>query len=939
MDDNNNSISMEKAAKDLCDSCTKAFGTDPFSSPTAIFNDAKAEQWFKKFYLDKVGTFANIRFMTIGEFMKDYLGDPPTLLCHHIYSELRASIDNYQEVSKYCKNDDGTIEDGKLFDLSNRLAELFLEYRQLDKEPEEFFNKKDSVHGEWERRLYESVFPHDNSTKTKPSSQSNIFYFGPKRLTKLQVRVLDENHCTKFLYTEAITAGDITEFPYISVRAVPSKIREVEELHSQVCQLLQKGVNLSDMIVVIPNVDDYRTAIHQVFDIPKGDQNVHIPYNIVEPDYSSTFTKDLLEKLFFIARKQDFSRKDFFELLGNPVLRAARGISATDVEAFKNWVGNMNVYREEKRGDWRKSVNRMLLSRLTTESICNYLPYEDMASKSNDTLLSFIQLVNDLENWLKVFQDGYIRLKSETNPTPIDELKEILRSWIHIDPREEGFDADRISYAGAIGSFRAFDVEKKEGMEALSLDVIERTVLSGAMSTEYSPAEIFTGGLTICKFSTSHVLPAKYTFLLGMDSKVLPGTDDTDTLDLRGEKDYIHQTELNKLTFFTTIRETGAKVFLSYVNRDLAKDEEFFQSPLVAELLKKSEAAGKPESEVVLQPLGLDETRPWSELFTSRSFRNKVKDENLTQGSIKENLTMAKIKELQNNCKAPKAVNINQLKNFLSDPFIFLIGRIMPQEDKSQLEDDYEPTQLDSLQVWSYLHEIVTSDITKDDFAKKHHLDSSIPDDPFSHNLVDALFDEKERIEAQMRDQPYSFDLKKDVIKGERCNLDLGTFILRGEYSWRNDDGTIFMDVSANSDPKPKNSKFLSMYLSALAYWAEKNLNERQTITLLLFTSDGKVPTKELTLQNSQEARDLLGKIYEAAYKTHYSQEVPIDLLGEEKLDYQKYCGEFNESHGPWDYFAQKDLFDIREVCGFQEDKFADEWVEAKNSVKSMVII
>ena len=399
-----------------------------------------------------------------------------------------------------------------------------------------------------------------------------------------------------------------------------------------------------------------------MFDIPKSEKTVHIPYSIVEPDYSATFTKDLLQKLFSIARNKNFSRKDFFELLDNPVLRASRGIDASDVEAFKKWVKETNCYRDEKRDDWAKTVNRMLLARLTTKTVDNIVPFEDMESKSNSTLMKFIRLVDDLKEWIKLCEGGAI------------------------DPRVEGFEADRLSYAGAIGSFRAFEEEKEEGLKSVSLDVIERTVLVGAMSTEYSPAEIFTGGLTFTKFSTEHILPAKYTFLLGMDSKTIPGTDEADSLDLRSETDFIPQTRLNKRTFFTTIRETTEEVFLSYVDQDLAKDEEFFQSPLIAEITDNKPLV-----------LGIDETRPWSQIFTSRGFRNKERNEELTRSSALEDLTLEKMKQLLEKEETPKVVTISQLKNFLKDPFIFHINRILHKEEEEQLDEDFEPLQLDSL--------------------------------------------------------------------------------------------------------------------------------------------------------------------------------------------------------------------------------------------------
>lgn len=489
----------------------------------------------------------------------------------------------------------------------------------------------------------------------------------------------------------------------------------------------------------------------------------------MEPDSSDTFTKDLLQKLFEIAQKKDFSRKDFVDILGNPVLRASRGVTPEDVDAFKEWINNMNVYRdapEKRRDDWKKSLRRLLLSRLTTETVADVVPYEDFNSSSDQMLEAFISIVDGLEKWIDLWKDGKMNL------TKIDDFKEDLRSWIHVDPRLEGFDAERLSYAGAIGSFRAFDAEKEAWqkdakLKGVSIDVVERTVLAGAMTAEYSPAELFTGGLTICSFSTAHVIPSRYTFLLGMDAKNIPGADVKDTLDLRKPGDYIPRSQLNRRTFFTTIRETEEELYISYVNQDLAKDEEFFKSPLIDEL-----------QVAVTEALTIDETRPYKEIFTNRAFRNKERNDKLTQSSALDGLTLKKMKQLLEKEEAPKTVTISQLKNFLEDPFIFHINRILHKEEEEQLNKDFEPLQLDGLQKWDYLHKIVASDITKEDFKKEHEADSSIPDAPFSASVVEELFEMKDQIVAKMKETLGPLKVDKKAFKEEKVNLPLGGFTL-----------------------------------------------------------------------------------------------------------------------------------------------------------------
>lgn len=249
---NNEFAKMSDAAEQLCQSCNESFAGNPFASPEVIFSDAKNMQWFKKYLLEleQKEIFANIRFRLIGELMKDYLGDGPAALCHQIFAYLKQNLDDdvFKEVKTYC---DG--QDSKLFDLSSHLTSLFLEYRQLDKVPEDIFGHQN--HAKWEKRIYEDVMlknlSGDNgqeqtkynsaSTEFSQVNHAERFYFGPNRLTGLQRHVLDLAGCVKYLYTEADKREDIDHMPEISVCEAPSKLREVENLHSQVCILLQKG--------------------------------------------------------------------------------------------------------------------------------------------------------------------------------------------------------------------------------------------------------------------------------------------------------------------------------------------------------------------------------------------------------------------------------------------------------------------------------------------------------------------------------------------------------------------------------------------------------------------------------------------------------------------------------------------------------------------------
>ena len=143
----------------------------------------------------------------------------------------------------------------------------------------------------------------------------------------------------------------------LDVTAAPTRIREIENLHTQVCKLLRKGARVEDILVVSPCLDDYRTAINMVFD---QSEKMRIPFSIVDSPARSSLTENALASLFTVLDQKGISRPDFFALVRNPVVQAVRKITNEEVDAWQNWVSETNTFRpRDKRqgcGDTRKEV-------------------------------------------------------------------------------------------------------------------------------------------------------------------------------------------------------------------------------------------------------------------------------------------------------------------------------------------------------------------------------------------------------------------------------------------------------------------------------------------------------------------------------------------------------------------------------------------------------
>ena len=134
-------LNLENLADQMIDEISRCW-KDPFNAPVVIFPDPKLEQWFRLRWVQKKGVLANLNKSTIDRFLFNILvGDDKSqkklnsdMLANVIISYLQQKTDgkyNYEllgeSVKAYLEND-GAVDENRLFDFANMMAGLFLEY-------------------------------------------------------------------------------------------------------------------------------------------------------------------------------------------------------------------------------------------------------------------------------------------------------------------------------------------------------------------------------------------------------------------------------------------------------------------------------------------------------------------------------------------------------------------------------------------------------------------------------------------------------------------------------------------------------------------------------------------------------------------------------------------------------------------------------------------
>ena len=767
------------------------------------------------------------------------------------------------------------------------------------------------------------------------------------------------------------------------VTTAPSKIREVEALHSHVCRLLSEKdelghpkANIADILVVSPNIDDYRTAIFQVFDQTRD--GFHIPFSIVDSASRDSLTSNALSILFAIREKGTLSRPDFFALVRNPVVQNVRKIRTDEIANWESWATNMNVYRDRivddgetlrREESWTTAARRMLLSKFSYGGIMTesgeIQPYSDISSSDVNSLYRFVDAIDSLESWMD--KDAWAK-KFGTDGVSAENLSAVyqfLDSWLCMGNPPKELAGESVIYQAVASARENLEYQYFAGSETISFKCLSQTLLYAAGSSEYSCGNVFINGLTFMKFAPNRIVPTKYLFFMGADAANFPGVRNSGTLDLRnscrpwpGDDSIVSR---NRYAFLCELMSTSDGFFISYVNKDLQKDEDFYPSSIVNDIrgfLKNAVRASGEKDAAVLKNLWpdinipLDETRPWENLFTHREIRNK--NAHLKFGDDHEVVNFTPDESDGGDPRLPEQASIYQFKEFLKDPFEFRVGQMMQiEEEKEDPEKtEFEPIVSDNLQESILRRMLLAQKLgvyenehlkTEEDIRVYAVSKGLLPKNSFGNRVWNNICSDSNAlanfIEGRYRKSEYEYGRRTIELKLKDWTLvgNIPLFV-QNEIS-------IHLIGTAGVDVHQYH--FLAGYIQALALICESGFKNGPLPKFYVECYSKTTWQSKCIDISPKNAEMLLDKIYQKMFKVQmdetgkwgrYSKVLPIDMVLEGEIEsYDDYIKAFkDERKSPWKYFAGKKLFDIKNVCGFTEKYFKELWDIEVNNLKEL---
>ena len=787
-----------------------------------------------------------------------------------------------------------------------------------------------------------------------------------RKLIEYDIRDLEE--CLSQNYDKKQTGARGSE-KLINLISAPSKIREIEGIHSVICNLISQGKiqSYDDILILAPNINEYKTALHQVFSITKGAKESKYPYipislsDIkVESDLSIA-----LKIVFSIAEKGYYTRQDFFKLADSALIKKKYGIDEESIKVFETLIDKLSVYRNRKNySNWQNALYRVLLytlmdnSKVTTNSI-ERIEYQYSHKNENtinpfstigvttDILASFSSLITWFEDWCAYFKlikdtNNIEILKHSYSKSEINSISSKLAILFDVGKNisEEDIKGEVYAYISLVSKLNTLlyiysDTSLPHQILKLTLcDSIQKIALDDDLST--------FAGIRATNISLDSVFCCKYLFLIGMSSANFSISSNENVLDIRGD-DFLVAVQDNKKSIFEMQLSMCKGLCVSFVDKNLKKDEDFYLAPEVQYLIEKNE-----NKKLHLE---IDENRDITQLWTAREFRlksigkhNSNSKKDTAEGDSQKN------KEYP----LPKTpILISDIKKFLTDPFQFQSKQLFGEKSSSNIKNDvFEPVEFDNIVKSEVIKQIIKQKLNNKDILDndiKQNIKKTcinLPDGRFFDVAFQKAKKEAEIIYNRINDIIGSE--KSDKVVDESINLCFSAcsskVLVKGTMSIYNKNWQQTKELNVfDFASEPLNSYITALCL--MLYYIDSE-NKQEEIKVNLYNKDKK---QVLILAGSfsaeaYKAEEVFNKIIKKMFVEKYQKCVPYKIIADDlnkvyALSFVKFIEKLkSESMGVWGFFDNKKLFEPEKDCGFSEYNFKKEWKKEVDNQRELFL-
>ncbi len=418
------------------------------------------------------------------------------------------------------------------------------------------------------------------------------------------------------------TEGSLSADGSIQFHACHTPLREVEVLHDQILDILQQQPDIApaDIIVMMPDVDQYAPYIESVFSSPVAAHSTQtLPFSIA--DKSPAHAQQMIEAMLKIMDLNEtrFDVESVFELLDYESIRKRFNLQAHDVVTCRELARSTNIrwgisatsrsknnLPNTAEHTWRYALERMLLGYMMPGELL-FTP--DSEYHNHLPLLPFDHIEGSTAQILaslKQFTDSLFRLDEWSSQclTLQDWLQKIRYLIKDLFDENDDYSA-LLEMLDSLGQ----QIELAELDAELPFPVMRKIIKNSLL--EISGNEQYLGyGITFCALVPMRSVPFKVVVLLGMNDGDFPRQDTHHSFDLMANKprkgDRSRRDE-DRYLFLESILAARQKLIISFMGQSIKDNSTLPPSVLVSELLESlndyTATPGSSEHWIIKHPL------------------------------------------------------------------------------------------------------------------------------------------------------------------------------------------------------------------------------------------------------------------------------------------------------------------------------------------------
>ncbi|GEM_PF-6296378 len=587
----------------------------------------------------------------------------------------------------------------------------------------------------------------------------------------------------------------------IQINSAYTPVRELEALYHYLLDLskLDNGLKPKDVLVLIPELEEYAPYIKSVFESNKNEYN--FPYSIDRQIFSGQNTPaGILNNLLEIS-EDDFTSETIAQLLEHPVISSVFGIN--DLEKIREWLKEVNIRcgingsgnpeDETYIVSFQYGLMRLIYSFALGENVQYQGHGKTFDAPAGEDIYPAGRFEGRSDLALlcrfKFFVDNLIyMLEKRRHERTLNEWAEYVNSdviFAFLIKKDEERDYETEDFTDTVVHLQKKVSEFVSGMERDTEKISYKAfmiIFSGFISSQIRESRTPGGGITFASYNAMAGLEHKLVAILGMNYNNLPGSHSRLSFNLMnesrpGDPDLKEQ---DKYIFLLSLLSAQKYLYLSYIGRS-AKDNSTRPPSILTEqlidYLQIDEKELSHESKIWVQhPL-----HTFSYKYNNPAFPRLVSYDVAEKTKKREKSTVvADLPEIED---THNIISIKKLIGFYKDPLKLYINQKLGYYtyEEEVLLDEQEPFEIDDglakHQIKSFLME-KPDEVEREKYLRKQKHTGLLP-------LAKAGEEELQKTEDEIEEirQRY-ISLKQCSNKIEKSkSLPVCGKELKGEYT------------------------------------------------------------------------------------------------------------------------------------------------------------